>query len=82
MNGCLRTGITTSVGTRPVAYARMNAIVPIGHGDCQTPLLDFDQEKGQGMSTECELIIQSREAWDDFEDEDYWEQMWGMDGNA
>jgi len=81
----------------------MNAIVPIGHGDCQTPLLDFDQEKGQGMSTfvtvksacgrittdidifdlpECELIIQSREAWDDFEDEDYWEQMWGMDGNA
>lgn len=30
---------------------------------------------------ECETIIQSREAWDDFEDEDYWEQMWGMDGN-
>ena len=31
---------------------------------------------------ECETIIQSREAWDDFEDEDYWEQMWGMDDSA
>ena len=31
---------------------------------------------------ECEGIIQSREAWDDYEDEDYWEEHWGMDDSA
>lgn len=30
---------------------------------------------------ECELIIQSREAWEGYEYEDYMEEMWGMDGN-
>lgn len=30
---------------------------------------------------ECETLIQSREAWDDFDDADYMEMYWGMDDN-
>jgi hypothetical protein len=30
---------------------------------------------------ECENIIASREAWADFDEADYMEMYWGMDGN-
>jgi hypothetical protein len=30
---------------------------------------------------ECETIIASREAWADFDEADYMEMYWGMDGN-
>lgn len=45
-------------------------------------LFDLDlNPEGVICCPECELIIQSREAWADYDYEDYMEEMWGMDGN-
>lgn len=53
-----------------------------GRVDSSIDIFDLDlNPHGIVCCGECETIIQAREAWDDYEYEDYMEEMWGMDGN-
>lgn len=52
-----------------------------GRSSVRVDFYDYPDATEACCCNECHTISESRRAWEDYDYEDYMQEMWGMDGN-